>query len=155
MQTTVRTIAMNMFRYGQWALERHVAALTEGGLADHDRVLWIVNHVVNARRIWLERVRDGVITSRIDETLPLAQSLARCADDTAAWVAWLEEVTGDDLAMEIVYRNLKGEEYRQPLHEIAFHVINHGTHHLHELGTIERAHGTVPPPTDYIVFTRS
>jgi uncharacterized damage-inducible protein DinB len=155
MHTTARTIAMNMLRYGHWALERHASALREHGLTEHERVLWIVNHVVNAKRIWLERVRDGVISTRIDDPLPLDEALARSADDTAGWVAWLDSLPGDDLDRAMIYRNLKGDEYRQPLHEIVFHVINHGTHHLHEIGTILRTHGAVPPPTDYIVYTRA
>jgi uncharacterized damage-inducible protein DinB len=128
--------------------------LEQAGLLDNERVLWIVNHVTFARRLWLERVRDGRITSSPTDVVDTRAALARCTDDTAAWIAWLESVASDELNVDIRFVTLERERVTQSLADIVMHVINHSTHHTHELGVILRANGVAPTPTDYIVYSR-
>jgi uncharacterized damage-inducible protein DinB len=151
---TIRTLAMRMLRYGPWAIQQHMPLLEQAGLLDNERVLWIVNHVTFARRLWLERVRDGRITSSPTDVVDARAALARCTDDTAAWIAWLESVASDELNVDIRFVTLERERVTQSLADIVMHVINHSTHHTHELGVILRANGVAPTPTDYIVYSR-
>lgn len=147
-------MAMRMLRYGPWVLERHRAALLEADLLDDERVLWIYNHITFARRLWLQRVRDGRIRTSPRDVVPVAEAIERCVDDTAAWVAWLDSLAEDELSIPVSFTSLEGEDLTMSLADIVMHVINHSTHHAHELATIVRAHGHVPPSTDFIVFAR-
>ena len=145
---------MRMLRYGPWAIEQHLPLLEQAGLLDDERVLWILNHVTFARRLWLERVRDGRITTSPTDVVDAPAALARCIDDTAAWIAWLESVASDELDVDIRFVTLERDRVTQSLADIVMHVINHSTHHTHELGVILRANGVAPNPTDYIVYSR-
>jgi uncharacterized damage-inducible protein DinB len=145
---------MHMMRYGLWAMERHAAELDRAGLLQDARVVEIVRHIMFARRLWLERVRDGVITAVPDDIQSFDEAMARCVDDTAAWVAWLESVSDDGLNETVTFTSIEGEQHTQPLASIAMHVVNHTTHHAHELGMILRSRGYRPPSTDYIVYAR-
>lgn len=145
---------MQMMRYGVWVLEQHLAECQRLQLHQHHRVVEVVRHIVFARRLWLERLRDGTITATPNEVLSVDQALQRCAFDTAAWVAWLDSAADDDLQGPVAYTALDGTTYTQSLADITMHVVNHTTHHAHELAMIVRAHGGTPPQTDYIVYTR-
>ncbi|MCU0331285.1 MAG: DinB family protein [Candidatus Kapabacteria bacterium] len=143
-----------LLQYGVWSMARHFHVLESAGLLSDERVQWILGHVVNARILWLERLRDGVVRTSIDRAMAPSSSIEHAASETDAWIQWLRN-GGEDLLDSIVsYRNLRGEEFHQPVHEVISHVVNHTTHHLHELSMIERAAGVVPPVTDLIAFFR-
>lgn len=141
--------------YGTWMMERLAASCREHGLENDERIVFLFKHTVNARRIWLERVRDRGITTSIDEDLTVAQSLARNAVDTQVWMELVKAAGDEGLVSAVSYSNLRGEPFTQLLRDIVFHVINHTTHHMDEVSVRIRAAGYAPPPTDHIVYTRS
>ncbi|MBS1561204.1 MAG: DinB family protein [Bacteroidetes bacterium] len=144
-----------LFQYGSWMMETLADACTEHGLADDPRIVFLFQHTVNARRIWLERVRDGAVHTDIHETLTIAQALERDAVDTEAWGTLLLEGGEEGLDKEITYANLSGTVFTQLFRDLVFHVINHTTHHMDEVSVRIRASGATPPPTDHVVYTRS
>lgn len=144
-----------MFHYGSWMMENLSDACREHKLVHDDRIVFLFQHTVNARRIWLERVRDGAVATNVNEPLTIAHALERDAVDTEAWVELLREGGEAGLDGSITYANLSGSVFTQPLRDIVFHVINHTTHHMDEVSVRIRATGATPPPTDYIVYTRS
>lgn len=144
----------DMLRYGDWVADRLVVAVHDSELVEHERVSSVFNHVVNARRIWLERVRDGSVTFDTKRILPLDELLRLMHEDTDAWCSWLEE--GGDARLESLcaYKNLRGDSFENRIYHIAHHVVNHTTHHFHEIVALIRASGYVPPTTDFIAYVR-
>ncbi|CAN5411543.1 hypothetical protein BH10BAC6_BH10BAC6_03980 [soil metagenome] len=144
-----------MFHYGSWMMEKLSDACIEHNLVHDARIVFLFQHTVNARRVWLERIRDGAVITDINEPLTIDQALERNVVDSAAWVDVLLQGGEAGVDATITYANLSGIVFTQPLRDIVFHVINHTTHHMDEVSVLIRATGATPPPTDYIVYTRS
>jgi len=49
---------------------------------------------------------------------------------------------------------MKGRVWRQPLWQLVFHVVNHGTHHRGQTAGFLRALGRIPPALDMTVYYR-
>jgi len=141
--------------YGSWMMEELAASCVAHGLSEDERIIFLFRHTVNARRIWLERVRDGAVVTDLNEPLTISQSLQRAASDEIDWQAFLRSKGDAALDDEVLYANLSGSTFRQPLRDIVFHVVNHTTHHMDEVSVRLRAHGATPPPTDHIVYART
>lgn len=144
----------DMFKYGDWVTERLSSAAKEAGLEFNDRVVFVFNHVQNARKIWLERVRDGAVSTNMDVHVPMADVVADFPTTTAEWCAWLDEGGAGQLESICVYSNTRGDTFEQKVYLIAQHVINHTTHHYHEISALIRASGNIPPQTDFIAYVR-
>jgi len=65
---------------------------------------------------------------------------------------FLADLTEERLEQPVVYRNLKGEEYRQRLGVLLQHLVNHSTYHRGQVATLLRQVGAVLPVTDYVVY---
>ncbi len=143
-----------LLQFGDWQLERLVTALRENELHTDERVVWLLNHVVNARQIWLERARDGVVSSSISTEHPFDELVKISKQTTSEWISWLQ-VGGDDrLVTSIPYVDFQGNSFVHEVRRMLMHIINHNTHHLGELVRMLRLKGIPPPRTDYIVFVR-
>lgn len=151
--TALAASLVNLIAYGDWVLLRHATLLAELGIHADDRVVWIVNHVVNARSVWLGRVAGHDVPAALfHHRQSLDEALVTQVADSAAWQALLRDEA--DLGRAVDYTNFQGQPFSQPLHDIVHHVVNHTTHHCQELCVIERQHGGRPPVTDYIAWCR-
>jgi len=144
----------DMFNYGDWVTERLLNGVAEADLGSNERINFIFNHVHNARRVWLERVRDGEVTYNFDAMNPLSEIAQQFPLLTAEWCTWLDEGGAGRLESLCAYQNLRGDAFEHKVYLIAQHVINHTTHHYHEVSALIRASGNVPPQTDYIAYVR-
>lgn len=144
----------DMFRYGDWVAERLATSVISAELQEHERVVWVFNHVVNARRIWLERVRDGSVAVDFNRVLPLDELMELQRADTEEWCQWLGEGGEARLESLCAYKNLRGNSFENKIYHIAQHVVNHTTHHFHEIVYLIRSSGHVPPTTDFIAYVR-
>jgi uncharacterized damage-inducible protein DinB len=125
------------FDYDLWANGRWAEAL--GRFRDPERARAIFEHIAAAQQRWLARC--GV------------ESTAELADLYAAWRDYILTV---DLELAIEYRTLDGQPYTNRVHEIARHVINHGTYHRGHLRGLAEAEGLTDfPETDFIGFVRA
>ncbi len=113
-------------------------------------------HILGAEWVWLERVQG-----RSPRALPPGWDFPRLADVRARWVevkrSLLEtvaKVTPADLNREVAYRNLRGNPFAYPLHEVLRHLVNHGTYHRGQVTTMLRQLGVAPVATDLIVYFR-
>lgn len=119
-------------------------------------VIGTLAHVFAADRIWIGRIHGDPPPRFLD---PSEADLTFLREHWPAihdrWRAWAAAQTTESVAQTLTYRDLKGNEHRQPLWQIALHVINHATHHRGQVAGFLRIMGTPPPPLDLIAYYRT
>ncbi len=115
-------------------------------------------HMHNAEGIWFNRVNKTSNTEipLDDEMLATGKVISYLLEHSGRWKKYTIEKSENDLIEKIRYKNIRGEEFYQPLHDILTHVFNHSTYHRGQLVTMMRTLGeTVIPKTDLIDYSRS
>jgi uncharacterized damage-inducible protein DinB len=147
--------------YTIWASQRLLQAAAQlsdeelnrdFGTADRS-VLGALTHVSRADEIWLARV-----TGNPNPQFPAETSLAALQNEWPAshrhWKEWGLGLTDQTTVVEIVYQDLKGRTWKQPLWQLVLHLVNHGTHHRGQVSGFLRAMGQTPPPLDLVFYYR-
>ena len=113
-------------------------------------------HIYGAEWIWLERFQG-----RSPATLPDVTAFADIASLRETWMeheakllAFVGELTQEDMDRVMEYKTLKFGVYRNPLWQSMQHVVNHGTYHRGQVTTLLRQHGAQPILTDLMHFYR-
>lgn len=107
----------------------------------------ILEHILQAQRIWLERCDVEVPLQTADISL---QELFGQTDQT-----WLMLMEQSDFDEPVTYQTSNGKEFTQPIGQIAMHVINHGTYHRGQLRQLAEADAFSNfPETDLIFYLR-
>jgi len=132
------------FDYDLWANLRWLGTLESLKRPDPDT--GIFQHMMAAQEIWLRRCRGhspaAMPTPSLDEAT--LKTLNR------DWKELLAALPHDPI---IEYRRTTGETNALHLHQIARHVVNHGTYHRGELRGLRRAAGDTDfPETDLAGF---
>jgi uncharacterized damage-inducible protein DinB len=70
------------------------------------------------------------------------------------WRVWASSVTGESPLREVTYRDLKQNQWKQPLWQIILHVVNHATHHRGQAAGFIRTMGYTPPVLDLAAYHR-
>jgi uncharacterized damage-inducible protein DinB len=116
-------------------------------------VLGAITHVSRADQAWLAR-----ITSNPNPQFPAEPSLAALQIEWPAlherWKEWALGLTDQAALAEIVYQDLKGRTWKQPLWQLVLHNVNHGTHHRGQVSGFLRAMGHAPPQLDLVLYYR-
>jgi uncharacterized damage-inducible protein DinB len=151
-----------LYRYNQWANDRAfeaVSGLTPEAFTrdlgnSYPSVRDTLTHIVWAEWIWLQRWKGTSPRHRFDAAeFPDVNRLnSRWLELKAEQRAFLEAVTGESLHAVLQYVNLQGQTWRYALWRQMYHVVNHSTYHRGQLTTMQRQLGTVPVPTDFLVF---
>lgn len=154
----------SLFAYNEWAnarifsaagkLDPEVFVAPRG--SSFSSIRDTVAHIVTSEWIWLRRWRGENPSAPPDwgslaEATGLSLKLREVEADRATF---LGDLSDEDLAKPLAYRNLKGEEWRQPLVDQLVHVVNHSTYHRGQVATLSRQAGFASPTTDLIVFKR-
>ena len=116
-------------------------------------VLGTLAHTFAADRIWLARLSGGPIQGFIsdrDRSITVLQN--EWPQLHERWKQWVRGITDTSAAM--TYKDLKGNQWTQPLWQLILHVVNHGTHHRGQVSGFLRALGQSPPPTDLVYYYR-
>jgi uncharacterized damage-inducible protein DinB len=145
--------------YNQWINEKVFAAsakldssiLVQDSGAFFKSILGTLNHILVADILWLKRFADHPakfqsldyvrsvadpkeLTDILFESLePLTQ--ARNKMDTMI-IAFLEEVSEEDLESVLSYKNVKGDPFQRKLSWLLMHLFNHQTHHRGQVTTL-------------------
>lgn len=125
-------------------LEQRAAALPENS--------WpLFCHIVNAHNIWNSRMLAIAPATGVQSV----HSYDECRKmDTENYQNSLALLETADFATLLTYTNSRGEQYTNTVGDIAFHVVNHTTHHRGQIMAQLRQAGIAPPPTDYIFYKR-
>ena len=112
-------------------------------------------HVVEAERIYLERMRgDDPWPQDFWPDLSRDACAALAAELPERYGAFLSSLSDADLAASVRYRNSRGDEFHTPVGDMLTHVFMHSTYHRGQIAASVRHAGGAPVATDYIVFTR-
>ena len=154
-----------MFAYNQWANERLLAIVEqlspeqyrkEVG-SSHGGMHGTLAHLAGAEDVWLKRWKGEPVSGILKaDDLPSFDALRAHWSGIAEGMRQFSESLRSDEAIEreVVYRDLKGNEYRQPLYQLVQHLINHSTFHRGQVVTLLRQLGAKPVATDMVVFFR-
>jgi uncharacterized damage-inducible protein DinB len=162
-------------KYNQWINEKVFAAsekldsavLCEDNGAFFKSIIGTLNHILVADIFWLKRFADHPhkfesldyvrgITKPDELTDFLFDSLeqlrqARSKMDTMI-IAFLDEVTEEDLESVLSYTNVKGDQFKRKLSWLVMHLFNHQTHHRGQVTTLLFQHGIDVGVTDLPVI---
>jgi uncharacterized damage-inducible protein DinB len=141
-----------MLEHAEWANAQMIAALERQTVAAD--VLELVAHVLGAEEVWLSRLEGRKAALAVWPTLSLAQLPAAAAANAAAYRAYLDRLTPDDMAREVAYTNSAGDAFRSSIADILTHVALHGSYHRGQVALRIRRDGGTPAPTDFIAFAR-
>lgn len=119
-----------LFDYDLWANRHWLAALERLGMPAPDT--GVFQHLLAAQEIWLRRCRGYSPSAMPTPTVSEDTLLALNRD----WKELLAALEHDPV---IEYHRTTGETGGLHLHQIAKHVINHGTYHRGELRGLRRA----------------
>ncbi|MEX0646212.1 MAG: DinB family protein [Balneolaceae bacterium] len=144
-----------LFQFDLWC-NRRLAGLVmdEAPFPELETCISLLSHIINAQEIWFYRVvkipaPDIVIWGKHEP-----EELTDKAEQ--AHQKWVDLI-GDheaDLETEIHYAKTKGQNFQNSLWQIAHHLIIHGQHHRAQISLLLRKCDIVPPPIDYIYYTR-
>lgn len=112
----------------------------------------------DAESIWWQRVKlnEQIVAPSAKFTGSAVDIASALIQQNELWKQWIDQARPNALEHEFIYRNLKGERFKQPVHLVLMHVFNHGTYHRGQLVTMLRQAGIESiPATDFILFTRT
>ena len=150
-----------LYAYNRWANSRvlHAAAtLSREALvrdlgASYHSVWGTLRHILWGEWLWLGRWHERPSTG---------PSPLECPDLSALKTRWLEvqreqleflqHRTPADFERPISYENPPSTRWTYTLGQMLQHVVNHSTYHRGQVAAMLRQLGSVPPPTDYLVF---
>ena len=165
MSVSVATVRTHI-DYHAWATHRLMDAVAELSPAELGRdfgtaeksVLDTLAHVYAADRLWLGRILGHPNPGFAGFITPADQSLAVLRNDwpvlLEGWKRWGAGLTAERVSDPLSYADLKGGARQEPLWQIVFHVVNHGTHHRGQVSGFLRTMGHTPPPIDLVHFYR-
>ena len=151
--------------YNDWANQKlaEILSSVEPGLIDTETpssfntVKKTIYHVWDAQEIWFTRIQGNEITEwpsksftgSFEEGMQLFTSSSKALHD---FIASKDRAFLDT---HIHYKNMKGIAYSQPVEDILFHLVNHGTFHRGQVVTMLRTLGhTDFQSTDLITYMR-
>jgi uncharacterized damage-inducible protein DinB len=149
--------------YTVWASRRLVNAAAELSEEELNRdfqtayhsVLGTLVHVFAADRMWLSRMEGA---PRPEFVTAADHSLHVLQRDWPAlygrWQEWAGKLTEDRALANVSYKDLRGNQWTQPMWQVLVHVVNHATHHRGQVSAHLRSLGRVPPPIDFTVYCR-
>ncbi len=111
----------------------------------------------DAESIWWQRIRLAEQVVKPSDTFvgTTDQIFSSLILQNQQWKNFIESARPLALEHEFMYRNLKGEPFKQKVGEVLLHLFNHGTYHRGQVVTMMRGLGYDKiPQTDLVVFQR-
>jgi uncharacterized damage-inducible protein DinB len=151
--------------YNDWANSKlaEILSSVEPSLIDtetpssFDTIKKTVYHVWDAQEIWFTRLKGNEITDWPSKSFTgsFEEGLKLFVESSKALHDFIASKDRDFLDKQIHYKNMKGVEYAQPVEDILFHLVNHGTFHRGQVVTMLRTLGhTNLQNTDLISYMR-
>lgn len=159
----IKEAILRNFRYNRWADQTLLSAVPEH-LLDKEAVssfstlrqTWF--HKWDAEIVWADRLQKAE-----NPRWPFCTNLnmewnelcSQISISQSEFIQWLYNQPESRMHEELVYRNLKGIEYKNTHEQVLSHLVNHGTFHRGQIVTQLRALGVSEiPSTDMIAYYR-
>lgn len=152
--------------YNQWANQKmlqRIEAMDENLCfqltpSSFNSIYKTIMHIWDAESVWWQRMRmhDKLVIPSAAFQPHLRDACNGLMQQSSLWEPFIRDSLNEDaIRSKLIYRNSKGEEFWQPVHEVLQHVFNHSTYHRGQLVTMMHALGESDiPQTDFIMFTR-
>jgi len=114
-------------------------------------------HIYGAQFIWLARWKGSTPSAlpNADEIPNLGELRTRWQKLRVEFREFLNSRTDDQLQQVCTYKDLKGNEWSEPLYQQIQHVLFHSMYNRGQVVTLLRQLGEVPPQTDLIAYYRA
>ena len=120
-------------------------------------ILGTLVHIYVSDRIWLARFQRASYpvtpVSEADHHFAVLQNEWPALMNR--WKQWVSGLTDQDVRQIVPYIDMRGRHWEEPLWQLVFHVVNHGTHHRGQVSGFLRSLGHNPPPLDMTLYYRS
>ena len=153
-----------LFDYNEWANRRTLEGcellsldqLLEPLGGSFGSVRNTLAHIMDVEWLYLERWQG-----RSPTALPKAQNYPDLAQIDERWKTvdeamreYVRALSQADILRVIEFRNIAGNQFRDPLWQTMQHLVNHSTYHRGQVTTLLRQLGVKPMSTDMIAFYR-
>ena len=150
----MKQLFLNLFEYDLWANSRTFNSLKQFD-SPPAKIIELFSHIINSQLIWLSRVTHNPLlhenpwkVHRIEECNDLFQKSNR------EWIGFISNLHAGSEDYEVIYKNTKGEEFRNKISDIMLQVISHSHYHRGQIAFLVRQAGGIPALTDYIASKR-
>jgi len=150
-----RQSLQHLFIFDLWC-NRKLADLIvkEGAFRERDACIGFLSHIINAQRIWFDRVIDlSILDVEPWDGIDIQEMKREAKETHQMWI----DLIGDhdmDLDAKIYYQNSAGVSFVNSFTDICKHLILHGQHHRAQISLLLSRSGIRPPEIDYIQYMR-
>lgn len=155
----------SLVRYNLWANKRITDALLKMEAArlvleqksSFPTIRQTLLHTWGAEELWYKRLHGESPSHFIsmDDPIEFTEAVQRFNDVSQRFARIPEEKDTAWLEAECIYKDLKGNEYKQPRWQMLVHCMNHSTYHRGQIVTMMRVAGELKiPQTDMIAYFR-
>jgi uncharacterized damage-inducible protein DinB len=155
----------DLFQYNSWAhrrifdiispLPRELYMKNNG--TSHGNLHGTVTHTVGAEEIWLKRWTGAAVKGMPKpDDFPDFTSLRQHWETIDKKIhEFCDSLTTEHaIRKDVVYHDLKGNQYSQPLFQLMQHLVNHSSYHRGQIVAQLRQYAVAPVSTDMVVFFR-
>lgn len=143
-----------LFEYDT-AVSRELLTSLRGQRDVGERTRSVFAHILAARKVWIERLRDGGRSETLVWPTPSWDECEVLIDDNdRAYKSAIGGMSDLDLDELVAYQNSKGETFVSRRVDILMHVLLHGSYHRGQVAQSVRRSGGEPTSTDYIFYLR-
>ena len=125
----------------------HLDVLTDA----HDEVNRLMDHVINAHVIWLDRMNEKRVRHKPWDRHPKNYRRELHRDLMEESFSMIEK---GSLELPFRYQNTKGAYFENTPQQVLFHIVIHVTHHRVQINTLLRQSSQNPAVNDYIFYKR-
>lgn len=140
-----------LFHYNYEINDRLSNAINSNSEKVSARIVTLFQHILRVHQVWNIRIDTGGSMAGVPDSYPENEFSQVNNSNYESSIAILEKYNMEDL---IDYRAFDGQNYKNTIGDILFHVINHSTYHRAQIATEFRQCGLEPLVTDYILYKR-
>lgn len=141
----------DLLKYSHYYNVKLIERFNDGDLhlAIPDKAMKFLCHILNAQAIWNNRLQDISTEVEVWKVFEKSELMTLEQEHYQKSLELLEKM---DLEKMIHYSNTKGEQYKNSVKDILFHIVNHATYHRGQIATEMRKAGLSPIVSDFVYY---
>jgi uncharacterized damage-inducible protein DinB len=149
----MRITLLTLLDYEFWANKTVIDSL-QAADSPPERAIQLMGHILSAQEVWLCRLQGKKEQIVVWQTIPLDQMAEKSNQQYQLMKAYLTNLTDEQLAETIIYKNSTGKSFQNTVQDILLHLSHHAIYHRGQVMQSIRSFLTEIPMTDYIVWVR-